>query len=301
MCLLTLNIAWPKVHDSFKGFMAELRRERLAAEQQEALDEIDAEIASRCTRPISHPGGSCYLHHGGPTALDIVWMPEVADLFVDDMVTGLKAVVPRIPQLVAQWEEHLKTKLREKVSELCPDVSVDLDPLELAVAVFSCGQCESRFTEFRQAAPVVALRYSDVLSHGCFRRYSAWSTSDWPLPVTKEYQRAIIELECRTRLGCPRCPLVPERILMTGAQRACAALLQVNCDPNVVTYAEIQTWDRRAGLLVPPSAEPSRRLESSRACTAVFISHALLILLFQIMDHLTGMAIGTPSSIVYTR
>ncbi|EIW59840.1 uncharacterized protein TRAVEDRAFT_71765 [Trametes versicolor FP-101664 SS1] len=249
---------WPKVHDSLEGFMTELRRQRLSKAQQDALDAIDSAITTHCTGPIPHTGNSCFFKHGGPTALDILWMPEVAALFSDtgnasDVVAGLEAVVPRIPQLVVQWEENLKSKLREMVSDLCPGVSDTIDPLDLAIAVFNCAKCETWRSSRVMAIKPANLRYADVLTHSCFRRYNDWNTSQWPLPITKEYQRSVVDVECRgARLA--RCPLLPERIVTGGAQRAHAVLLQANCDPHV-TYAEMQTWDRKGGLLMPPKAE----------------------------------------------
>lgn len=278
--------------------MTELRRQRLSKAQQDALDAIDSAIATHCTRQIPHIGSSCYFMHGGPTALDIVWMPEVAALFVDagsasDVVAGLEAVVLRIPQLVVQWEQNLKSRLREKVSDLCHlDVPSSIDPLDLAIAVFNCAKCPIGLTWPQNAATSLNLRYADVLSHSCFRRHNDWDTSRWPLPVTKEYQRSIIDLECRRGRRSPRCPLVPERISMAGAQRACAALLRVDCDPNIITYAEIQTWDRRGGLLMPPKAVISGQSQPESTCAYLAsMLHASLTFLSQTTSRFVRVAI----------
>lgn len=224
--------------------------------------------------------------HGGPTALDILWMPEVAALFVDtgdasDVVAGLEAVVPRIPQLVVQWEQNLKYRLREKVSNLCPGgVPDNIDPLDLAIAVFNCAKCETQVTSKspKNAAAPLNLRYEDIICHSCFRRHRDWDTSDWPLPITGEYQRSIIDLECHGARP-PRCPLVLERISMAGAQRARAILLQIDCDPNIVTYAETQTWDRRGGRLIPPSAKTRQPQSESTCAYLASMLHAPLNLL----------------------
>ncbi len=275
--------------------MTALRRERLEKAQRDALEAIDSAITEHCIQPISHHS-SCYIYHGGPTALDIVWMPEIEALFVDsgsasDVVAGLEAVISHIPPLVVRWEKYIRDKLRDMISDLFPTITVNIDPLELAVAVFSCDKCETPATE-SEAPTLLALRYPDVLTHKCFRKHHVWVTSDWPLPITTEYQRSIIDLERYARC---RCPLLPERISMAGAQRASAALLQANCDPNTTTYAEMQTWERRGGLLVPPSAE---RPQSSRAYIALMLE-AFLNLLFQTTNRSTGMAIAALSSIAY--
>lgn len=223
-------------------------RHRRLRKQQGMLEMIDGAITKHYGYPEAHAGGPCSPAKRGPTMLDIAWMPESQGLFVDEYFS-VQMVNFLISQRVVIWEERLKDMLRKRVAVLCPDIPKDVEPLELAVAVFGCVKCESPEEE---NTPLV-LRYPEILAHECFRQDNRWCTSDeWPLPIDTEYQRFILDLERST--PCPRCPLVVERISMAGAQRACAALLRFNCNPSVITYAEMQAWDRREGLLIPPSS-----------------------------------------------
>ncbi|EIW59841.1 uncharacterized protein TRAVEDRAFT_47143 [Trametes versicolor FP-101664 SS1] len=251
--------AWPKVHDSLKDFMDHIRRRRLS-KQKDMIAMIDGAITEHYGFPEAHASGSCSPAKRGPTTLDIAWMPESKDLFIDEYF-GAQTVNFLISQRVVIWEERFKDMLRKMVTVLCPDIPKDIEPLELAVAVFGCARCELPEEENTP----LALRYPEILAHECFRKDGRWRTSDeWPLPIDTEYQRFILDLERST--PCPRCPLIAERISMAGAQRACAALIRFNCNPSVITFAEMQAWDRRDGLLIPPTSVTDASLPGN-SCT----------------------------------
>lgn len=251
---LTTNTAWPKLLDTLQDFMESLRSRRVE-KQETMLRLIDDAIAKHYDRkhfdiPVPGASGSCSgsVPKHGPTTLDIVWMPESKDLFADEYFSA-QTVNFSISQRVVIWEERLKDKLRERVAVICPGIPEDTEPLELAVAVFGCARCESP----KDANAPLVLRYPEILAHECFRRDDRWLIFDdqWPLPIDTEYQRFAMDLE-RTTSACPRCPLIPERISMAGAERACAALIEAHCDPSCITYKEMLTWTLREGLWIPP-------------------------------------------------
>lgn len=251
---LTMNTAWPKLHDSLQDFMECLRSKRVE-KQQTMLRLIDDAITKHYDIPgrnydIPVPGasGSCSAAKHGPSMLDMVWMPENKELFVDEHF-NTQTVNFSISQRIVIWEERIKDKLRERVAVLCPDILKDVEPLDLAVAVFGCARCESP----EEANAPLVLRYPDILAHECFRQDDRWCIFDdqWPLPMDTEYQRFVIGLE-RTTSTSPRCPLIPDRISMAGAERACAALIRAHCDPSCITFKEMQTWTLREGLWIPP-------------------------------------------------
>lgn len=230
-----MNAAWPKLHDTLQDFMESLRS-RHVEKQKTMLRLIDDAIVKHYDIPGKHfdipvPGasGSCTAAQHGPTTLDIVWMPESKDLFVDEYFST-QTVNFSISQRVVTWQERLKDKLRERVAVLCPNIPKDTEPLELAVAVFGCARCESS----EDANAPLVLRYPEILAHECFRQDDRWLIFDdqWSLPIDTEYQRFAMDLE-RATSACPRCPLIAERISMAGAERACAAMVKAHCDPRL--------------------------------------------------------------------
>ncbi|EIW59839.1 uncharacterized protein TRAVEDRAFT_71764 [Trametes versicolor FP-101664 SS1] len=240
--------ARPKLYDTLQDFIECLRSKRVE-KQQTMLRLIDNAITKHYDIPVPGASGSCSAAKHGPTTLDMVWMPENKDLFVDEHFNA-QAVNFSISQRIVIWEEHIKDKLRERVAVLCPDIPKDVEPLDLAVAVFGCARCESP----EEANAPLVLRYPDILAHECFRQDDRWCIFDdqWPLPMDTEYQRFVIGLE-RTTSTSPRCPLIPDRISMAGAERACAALVRAHCDPSCITFKEMQTWTLREGLWIPQS------------------------------------------------
>ncbi|KAL1940758.1 hypothetical protein VTO73DRAFT_7799 [Trametes versicolor] len=240
--------ARPKLYDTLQDFIECLRSKRVE-KQQTMLRLIDNAITKHYDIPVPGASGSCSAAKHGPTTLDMVWMPENKDLFVDEHFNA-QAVNFSISQRIVIWEERIKDKLRERVAVLCPDIPKDVEPLDLAVAVFGCARCESP----EEANAPLVLRYPDILAHECFRQDDRWCIFDdqWPLPMDTEYQRFVIGLE-RTTSTSPRCPLIPDRISMAGAERACAALVRAHCDPSCITFKEMQTWTLREGLWIPQS------------------------------------------------
>ncbi|KAL1940747.1 hypothetical protein VTO73DRAFT_7788 [Trametes versicolor] len=138
---------WQKVYRYLAPRLIPLRSRRIDTLWETTYDKIYAAIVLHYTsRPLVHAGKSCYTLEHRPTTMDIAWMQECEELFIDTGIpneSALRAhlntvVAPRVPQLVALWEERFKARLRELVLAVVSpaDVSKDIDPLDLAVAVF---------------------------------------------------------------------------------------------------------------------------------------------------------------------
>lgn len=271
--LLTTATAWPKVLASLKSHMEGVRRGRIE-DQQNMLGLIHDTITKHYTSPaalLDDP--HLIIKNAAPTALDIAWMPESAFLFTADSSTSYENDAFCVSQLIVTWEEQLKNWLRAQVRVLCQNVPDDTDPLDLAVAVFGCARCEAPGPDEDAAAAVpLALRYPDILAHGCFRRNDRWRAQEFPpLPVTKAYQQLVLDLE-----GCaevPRCALVPERISTASARTSYDSLVQADRDPNVTKFEEVRTWAQGGGLLVPLTSmvDVLALPESYCACYAIVI------------------------------
>lgn len=281
---LAVGTEWQKVYRYLAPRLIPLRSRRIDTLWENTYDKIYAAIVLYYTnRPLVHAGKSRYTLEHRPTAMDIAWMQECEELFIDSGIpneSALRAhlntvVAPRVPQLVALWEERFKARLRELVLAVVSpaDVSKDIDPLDLAVAVFGCTYCEIPSDPCAQEptavlGPPLALRFPEILAHKCFHKYSRWHSTSAPLPTQAAYQQHILKRERERekqmpwRLLTATCPIDADRISLAGARRACAALLGANCDPSRITLQEMETWDSDEGMWIPPAhmivkAEPT--------------------------------------------
>lgn len=272
---LAVGTEWRKVYRYLAARLIPLRSRRIDTLWENTYDKIYAAIVLHYTnRPLVHADKSRYTLEHRPTAMDIAWMQECEELFIDSGIpneSALRAhlntvVAPRVPQLVALWEERFKARLRELVLAVVSpaDVSKDIDPLDLAVAVFGCTYCEISSDPYAQEptavlGPPLALRFPEILAHKCFHKYSRWHSTSAPLPTQAAYQQHILkrererEKQMTWRLVTATCPIDADRISLAGARRACAALLGAHCDPSRITFQEMETWDSNEGMWIPPA------------------------------------------------
>ncbi|KAI0831968.1 hypothetical protein BC628DRAFT_571919 [Trametes gibbosa] len=222
--------AWPKVHQSLKGYMTAIREERTAPKT--VLQKVDSAI------------GALYYIPDKPTAIDLAWMPEGETFF-----TNFVRDVSPVASLVTLWQARFRDQLSAQIVAICPSIPIGIDPLDLAVAVFGCKSCEARP---KPAAVPPALRYPHLLSHECFRQHDRWVPDTWPLPIVHAYQQRLHDYELETSR---RCPFVVERISMVAATRARAILTTLRRDANQTTAADMEEVGCKLMCIACPAEE----------------------------------------------
>ncbi|KAI0794302.1 hypothetical protein C8Q74DRAFT_568686 [Fomes fomentarius] len=97
-----------------------------------------------------------------PEYVDLALMEEcraIADVLADQTVTR-EDFAAIVPMLAARWEQERKNELLAALSKYIPPVADDVDPLNLAFAIFPCTHCSSRST-------FPFFHYPAVLAHQC--------------------------------------------------------------------------------------------------------------------------------------
>lgn len=165
-----LSADWPKVMRSLKGIL-DARRESLIADRyrmcvRRRFKVLEAAIVAHCVQLPRTPSMLCH-----PTPLDLALMPEcravlerpLSDTVVQD---DLK---PIVPALVERWETDVRSKLTDYLVRHMGQVAPGVDPLTLAIGVFTCSV---RCVDDRMDLPMPAgaMQYPAILHHACLRR-----------------------------------------------------------------------------------------------------------------------------------
>ncbi|KAI0766131.1 hypothetical protein BD413DRAFT_155601 [Trametes elegans] len=110
----------------------------------------------------------------------IVDVPMTMSVNMDDFASI-------IPALATKWDEDVKARLTCLMRKLLEDIpiSADVDPLTLAIAVFTCKH-EHQYREI----PARLRHYPAILSHGCTRTGSLPPDSDQYAQVAMNFQVA---------------------------------------------------------------------------------------------------------------
>ena len=145
-----------------------------------------------------------------------------------------------VMSLAGRWEQECHRDFTEWVRERLPGIPDDVDPLNLAVAFFTCV-CNPLLQTH--------LRWPTVLGHKCLRR------ADNRLePVTTyfdKYKQELRDLDCVCRtssFGLPdgtRWPLDPSTVSDGGFQIILQLLDMLGLDPCRTTLADLEAHPGR--------------------------------------------------------
>ncbi|KAL1940730.1 hypothetical protein VTO73DRAFT_7771 [Trametes versicolor] len=129
-----------------------------------------------------------------PKSIDFVFVPEcraILELPRPEVVSP-DHFAAIIPGLVQTWDIEVREQLTHYVRRHIGHVSADIDPLNLAVAVFACpDHTRNRGIPGRGRRRVSPMHYPSVLGHTCFRRTAT------RLPYAEEdgYERSITRVD----------------------------------------------------------------------------------------------------------
>lgn len=181
------SIEWTAIMSKLEGLLNETRRFRIQNEYRDVLhpriDALEAAIVAHCVRLPRTPGMTFR-----PEAIDFALTPKcraVLEFPKVDIVTAdhFAAIVPA---LIRQWEVDVKEQLTSYLRRHIRQIPTDIDPLTLAVAVFTCHPNKW------SCAPVTDLQYPAILSHSCLRQTKLTDR----IPSTEEdlYARTVMQL-----------------------------------------------------------------------------------------------------------
>ncbi|CDO78286.1 hypothetical protein BN946_scf184674.g8 [Trametes cinnabarina] len=165
-----------------------------------------------------------------PYVADILFEPEIKAALTSstaDLLTAqdLASVTLTVCQ---RWEELVKQELRAMVRAEVGDIDDDIDPLQLAVAFFSCSRCHN-----------AALRYPEVLAHRCRLDYERL----WPEPV----DQYVLDVHSVTFIGLRNGSFI--RPLGLGAARLAPGvkelLTALGMPPTTTTVKQLMQDDVR--------------------------------------------------------
>ncbi|KAI0667087.1 hypothetical protein C8Q78DRAFT_1056442 [Trametes maxima] len=153
--------AWNKVLAVLDPFLVSIREERLNAQIKAALKSrmkvLREAIASHCTGVPRTVAMDCR-----PQEIDLAFVPEcraILDLPTTEIVTAAD-FASVMPQVITQWEAEQRAVLTEYLRPHLGDIADDVDPLALAIAMFSHkGRSED--------IALCALRHPTVFLHYC--------------------------------------------------------------------------------------------------------------------------------------
>ncbi|CDO76828.1 hypothetical protein BN946_scf185033.g25 [Trametes cinnabarina] len=153
---------------------------------------------------------------------------EITSLLLSPTMDALKLedFATLVPTLAQRWEEKVKDRMRAVVRSAVEGIPDDTDPLELAVAAFSCPRCRD--------AP---LRYPEILVHSCLRSQSGRPQTD------DKYTLDIYELSFDMHYS--RQPFQYDRISDTLVLTTNDLMVSLGLSPTTMTWDELVNGDLR--------------------------------------------------------
>ncbi|KAI9065744.1 hypothetical protein FKP32DRAFT_457218 [Trametes sanguinea] len=152
--------AFETISQQMEGLLTNTRKiletEKRRGKLLKGLKVFEQAVQAHYIHVPRNPRMMCRPHFG-----DFMFQPEVEALLTGSTVDGLTVAdfAPIIPTLGSRWEERIKGQLQAMVRAQVEGIPDDIDPLDLAVAVFDCPRtyCDS------------TLRYPEILAHDCLR------------------------------------------------------------------------------------------------------------------------------------
>ncbi|OBZ71446.1 hypothetical protein A0H81_08517 [Grifola frondosa] len=154
---------WPKVRDTLTPLVEETRERRLKEERETALKSrlyILRNMIIDYKKETPRTVETEFL----PRFAEFAFMPEFKALI--DVPSSTKVTLDiflplraSMPKFIARWQADSKAKLAAIVDKR---IGISKDPLNLAIAVFTCSSCKR------------LLRYPEVVAHRCLRQQGFW-------------------------------------------------------------------------------------------------------------------------------
>lgn len=191
--------------------MEDIKRKRLRAERRTVIMGRLAKLKSVITAARSAPPKRTVADEEKPRCRDLAMMPGVRRMIeapndVDVTEQTLQAVVDMLPALEERWLRERKAELVQMLREAGVEAQDGVDPLDLAVAVFKCWECNRFFHhpqvlmhECRTGSMLydkMEYHYTDYYKcvHDACGRKHAWTQSAFCVAPKLERVRALIEL-----------------------------------------------------------------------------------------------------------
>ncbi|EIW59858.1 uncharacterized protein TRAVEDRAFT_47159 [Trametes versicolor FP-101664 SS1] len=153
---------WPKVMGVLEDRLTKARMYRTQDEYRDVLrarlDALRAAIVKHCDQL---PQTSSIIT-ATPAPIDFAYMRKcrvILDLPLSETVTA-DHFASVVPDLVTRWNKDVKKQLTRYIRRYIPRTPTGVDPLGLAIAVFTC--CDS--------STASDMRYPAILNHRCLRR-----------------------------------------------------------------------------------------------------------------------------------
>ncbi|KAL1948567.1 hypothetical protein VTO73DRAFT_12642 [Trametes versicolor] len=182
---------WPRVMNAVQATLDKAREDVFATERQIELrvrhNDLQSAIHGHC---VQFPRTAHMMLH--PKPIDFAFRPKCRTILERSMkysYGGENIPFRRMtPGLVKRWSADVKKKLTRHLCQYLPPVPAGVDPLNLAIAVFTCSHCtEVSNDTFQVKARARIMRYPEVLCHQCLRV----EHGDFPNPEDDLYTRIV--------------------------------------------------------------------------------------------------------------
>ncbi|KAI0363011.1 hypothetical protein BV20DRAFT_959182 [Pilatotrama ljubarskyi] len=251
--------AWKNAYAALDELLHKTRRARLERDYREVLrarfDALEDAIAAHYVKLPRNARMDCR-----PRYIDFAFTAEckaIVDVPISEAVSAAD-FESAIPALAERWDAERRHELIDYILPHLGDVAVNVDPLELAIAVFKCKElCDT---------PIACMRYPFLLAHKCDTRPGclrlSWATKA-ELEQDDMYTRLTKALEW-TDQEVQRFPDAPDNTTIKtqvpfditsladpdGAAVAVACMRRVvramGLDPSTATFGDLE--DRGAWL-----------------------------------------------------
>ncbi|OJT02943.1 hypothetical protein TRAPUB_6482 [Trametes pubescens] len=190
---------WPKVMSVLQDRLNWARVYQTQDEYRNAicarLKALGAAIVAHCDQLPQTSGATC-----PPAPIDFAYTPEcrtILDLPLSETVTAdhFAAIVPN---LVERWNTDVKKQLTLYLRRHIRPIPADVDPLVLAIAVFTCTDCSA------------SSRYPAILDHWCLRRAMAKLPSAQDDPYSRVVMHPTMDAEWLARIANHRDTIVSD-------------------------------------------------------------------------------------------
>ncbi|EIW53474.1 uncharacterized protein TRAVEDRAFT_74785 [Trametes versicolor FP-101664 SS1] len=182
---------WPRVMNAVQATLDKVREDVFATERQIELrvrhKDLQSAIQGHC---VQFPRTAHMMLH--PKPIDFAFRPKCRTILERSMIYsygGENIPFRRMtPGLVKRWNADVKKKLTRHLCQYLPPVPSGVDPLNLAIAIFTCSHCTGVSNDtFQVNARARIMRYPEVLCHQCLRI----EDGDFPNPEDDLYTRIV--------------------------------------------------------------------------------------------------------------
>ena len=276
-----LIVGWPKVRTTIQEEMSKIRAHRLEEERETQIKARWNELAEAI---LDH-----YVQLPKTASMDCRPTPHI--LLTDEECFKL-VVAPRdrevtrqdfaavLPEICARWQASCADELRGLVRGVILTIDEDVDPLDLAVAVFNC--------ENSMCSAKDAHRYPDLLAHTCACRYGpkfaeqeekvrvrravAWLSKASEADSATAY--AAVNRLPRTRICLHSNHRRPDESII----RMKYIVAALGLDPARATRDDLERCEARLWCRVCSSPTTTRKVYTWEAAVRLCFPHTLLLI-----------------------